>query len=150
MHWSPLCREARLLFRKRHKPSFAFLIGWFMAATTKMKYLGHGGTINMEEFDCAVRCRASPRWLRCLCSCCDKKKFFKKNFSINVIITAGMWHQMQKVALAFCQRGIKAREILAIIDVGARGQPCFQIYRHCLGFYPKNTKLWFWILTDVN
>lgn len=60
-----------------------------------------------------------------------------------------MWHQVQKVALAFCQRGIKRERSPTTRHnrCWSPGSGVFQIYRHCLRFSQKKqknkTKLWF-------
>lgn len=127
------------------------IIAWFTATTSKMKYLGQSGTVNIKEFDCALYCR-----LRCLARClltCFDKLFFP--LSINVRITAGAQHNEvsgAKVALSGCQRGInyKYRRNTHHNGCLSLGSAVFQVYRHCQGFIYKSTKTVVHILTDLD
>lgn len=79
-----------------------------------MKYLGHEGTVKRKEFDCAVYCWLSLRWLECFIECpliCSEGEKNIKFVSINVIISwARERHTVapgSKVAPAFYQMEIK-------------------------------------------
>lgn len=132
MHWTALCREARLFVLKATINPVLLLMACFQATTTKMKYLGHRKKWRILR---CVLLIVSDVWLACKLIWSGK-------------ITVGGQHNVapgaQVVSFIKGELSTSSVELLIIIDVEPQGQVWF-ICSFCCQFFlsKKPLKLWF-------